>query len=67
MANMGDGRVWLMTPASKPGVLQGTGGSNPSPPAKWVGRVVAIAVGCKPTGRNGLRRFESSPAHQKAT
>ena len=32
-------------------------------PVSWVGRIVAIAPGCKP-GDFGLRRFESCPAHE---
>lgn len=32
-------------------------------PVSWVGRIVAIAPGCKP-GDSGLRRFESCPAHK---
>ena len=38
-------------------------GSNPTLPAIRVGGRVAIAAGCNPAGRNGLRRFESYPAH----
>ena len=32
----------------------------------WVGRIAAIAVGCKPTGAS-LRWFESNSAHYKRT
>ncbi len=51
---------WPKATACKPVIV----GSNPTHVSS-VGRIAAIAAGCNPAGLNGLRRFESCPAHQR--